>query len=54
MSQAPIIGITVDSDEGGAYVLRRNYAEAVAAAGGVPLLLTHEIGSVERVLGLIA
>ena len=54
MSQAPVIGITVDHDEAGAYVLRRNYADAVAAAGGVPLLLTHAMESVERVLGLIA
>ena len=53
MAEAPIIGITVDNDEGGAYVLRRNYADAVAAAGGVPVLLTHEADAVERVLGLI-
>ena len=53
MSAAPIIGVTVDSDESGAYVLRRNYTDAVAAAGGVPLLLTHAVESVERVLGLI-
>ena len=53
MSAAPIIGVTVDSDQSGAYVLRRNYADAVAAAGGVPLLLTHAVESVERVLGLI-
>ena len=53
MREAPIIGVTVDSDEGGGYVLRRNYAEAVAAAGGVPLLLTHAPESVERVLGVI-
>ena len=53
MTAAPIIGVTVDSDESGAYVLRRNYTDAVAAAGGVPLLLTHAVESVERVLGLI-
>ena len=53
MSAAPIIGVTVDNDQSGAYVLRRNYADAVAAAGGVPLLLTHAVESVERVLGLI-
>ena len=53
MTQAPIIGITVDSDERGAYVLRRNYAEAVADAGGTPLLLTHALESVPRLLGLI-
>jgi len=57
MENRPVIGITVDSDEGGgrpaAYVLRRNYADAVSAAGGVPLLLPHEVDAVERVLGLI-
>ena len=57
MAQAPVIGITVDIEDGGgrapAYVLRRNYADAVVAAGGVPLLLAHEVGAVDRALGLI-
>ncbi len=50
MTLAPVIGITVDIEDGGgrapAYVLRRNYADAVVAAGGVPLLLAHEVGAV--------
>ncbi|MGE5506524.1 MAG: gamma-glutamyl-gamma-aminobutyrate hydrolase family protein [Actinomycetota bacterium] len=43
----PVIGITLDSEAPGGYspmpwyALRRNYAEAVAAAGGVPVLLPH-------------
>ncbi len=43
----PIIGITLDSEEGGGYsslpwyALRKNYVEAVLAAGGLPMLLPH-------------
>ncbi len=43
----PIIGITLDSEPPGQYsrfpwyALRANYAEAVAAAGGLPLALPH-------------
>ena len=44
----PLIGITLDSEEPGGYsklpwyALRKNYGEAVAAAGGLPLMLPHE------------
>lgn len=47
MTRPPIIGITVDSEEPGGYsklpwyALRRNYAGAVVAAGGIPVLLPH-------------
>ncbi|MBM3569135.1 MAG: gamma-glutamyl-gamma-aminobutyrate hydrolase family protein [Alphaproteobacteria bacterium] len=47
MSRAPIIGITLDSEPPGGYsklpwyALRQNYAESVAAAGGVPIHLPH-------------
>jgi putative glutamine amidotransferase len=43
----PAIGITLDSEEPGGYskypwyALRQNYADAVAAAGGLPLALPH-------------
>ncbi|MBF0305712.1 MAG: gamma-glutamyl-gamma-aminobutyrate hydrolase family protein [Alphaproteobacteria bacterium] len=43
-----VIGITLDSEEPGGYsklpwyALRKNYCEAVVAAGGVPILLPHE------------
>jgi putative glutamine amidotransferase len=43
----PVIGITLDSEQPGGYsklpwyALRENYAERVAAAGGLPLLLPH-------------
>lgn len=49
----PIIGITADAEAGSAdigggyskfpwYALRQNYAGAIAAAGGLPLVLAHE------------
>ena len=47
----PVIGITLDSETGGAdeyskfpwYALRHNYVSAVVRAGGLPLLLPHEM-----------
>jgi len=48
MIRPPVIGVTLDSEEPGGYsrlpwyALRRNYSEAVAQAGGVPILLPHE------------
>jgi putative glutamine amidotransferase len=47
MNKRPLIGLTLDSEEPGGYskfpwyAIRRNYAEAVAQAGGVPLALPH-------------
>jgi putative glutamine amidotransferase len=44
----PLIGIPLDSEDGGGYsalpwyALRKNYCESVVRAGGVPLLLPHE------------
>lgn len=39
----PRIGLTLDAgDDGGPYLLGRAYVAAVAAAGGLPLLLPHE------------
>lgn len=55
----PIIGITLDAEESGGYsklpwyALRQNYCTAVAAAGGVPLLLPHELAQVPAYLELI-
>jgi len=43
----PVIGLTLDSESGGGwsrypwYALRRNYGDAVAAAGGLPVALPH-------------
>lgn len=47
MSKRPVIGLTLDSEEPGGYskfpwyAMRRNYAAAVAAAGGLPMALPH-------------
>lgn len=55
----PLIGITVDAEPAGGYskfpwfALRRNYCDAVARAGGVPVLLPHAPELSERYLGLI-
>lgn len=55
----PVIGITLDSEEPGGYsnlpwyALRENYADAVAAAGGLPLPLPHEPEQAEDYLSLI-
>ena len=44
----PVIGLTLDSEAPGGYspmpwyALRENYAQAVARAGGLPMLLPHE------------
>jgi len=59
MTRAPVIGITLDSEEAGGYsaspyyALRRNYADAVEAAGGVAVLLPHQPGRVAAYLDLI-
>ena len=43
----PLIGLTLDSDEGegisrsARYGLRANYADAIAKAGGMPVGLPH-------------
>jgi len=45
----PLIGLTLDSEEPGGYskfpwyAIRQNYMEAIAAAGGLPVALSHEI-----------
>jgi putative glutamine amidotransferase len=44
----PVIGVTLDAEPAGGwsaypwYALRENYAAAVTAAGGLPMLLPHE------------
>ncbi|MBL8659842.1 MAG: gamma-glutamyl-gamma-aminobutyrate hydrolase family protein [Rhodospirillales bacterium] len=55
----PRIGITLDAEVGGGYsrfpwfALRQNYCEAVAQAGGLPLLLPHETERVDDYLAVI-
>lgn len=48
MPTLPLIGVTLDSEQPGGYskypwyALRQNYAEAIAAAGGLPVALPHD------------
>ena len=54
MTTSPLIGITVDSEEPGAYsnkpwfALRQNYCSAVTKAGGTVLMLPHDLDAAER------
>jgi len=59
----PLIGITLDSEEPGGYskfpwyAARKNYAEAVARAGGLPVFLPHHAADageyLDRIAGLV-
>lgn len=58
-AKIPVIGITLDHEPGGGwsslpwYAVRQNYADAVRAAGGLPVMLPHEEGAAEHYLGLV-
>ncbi len=49
-TRRPVVGITLDAEPPGGYskypwyALRANYAEAVIAAGGLPVALPHDAG----------
>jgi putative glutamine amidotransferase len=55
----PLIGITLDSEEPGGYskfpwyAVRENYSSSVVRAGGLPLMLPHEIERIGDYLDLI-
>jgi putative glutamine amidotransferase len=56
----PIIGLTLDREPPGGYskthawyALRENYCDAVAAAGGLPILLPHEPERAAQYLALV-
>ena len=55
----PVIGITCDSEGPGGFsaapwlALRRNYGEAVARAGGLPVLLPHETAAAPDYVALL-
>jgi putative glutamine amidotransferase len=55
----PLIGITLDSEPPGGYsvypwyALRTNYADAIAAAGGVPVVLPHHPALAAEMLAVI-
>ncbi|MGB0670989.1 MAG: gamma-glutamyl-gamma-aminobutyrate hydrolase family protein [Rhodospirillales bacterium] len=59
MNRKPIIGITLDAEDPGGYskfpwyALRCNYAGAVAATGGLPFPLAHEVDLVTAYLDTI-
>src|SRR5215472_14735734 len=48
MHNRPIIGVTLDAEQPGGYsqypwyAMRQNYADAIVAAGGLPIALPHE------------
>src|SRR3984957_15354900 len=48
MSPRPIVGVTLDAEQPGGYskypwyALRQNYADAIVAAGGLPVALPHD------------
>lgn len=56
MSAPPLIGLTLDSEAPGGYArlpwyaLRANYCAAVTQAGGLPVLLPHEIDHAQKYL----
>jgi putative glutamine amidotransferase len=59
MPKAPLIGITVDSEKPGGYskkpwyALRQNYCEAVQRAGGVVVLLPHDLAAVPTYMTML-
>lgn len=48
MATRPVIGVTLDAEQPGGYskypwyALRQNYADAIVAAGGLPIALPHD------------
>ncbi|MEQ8355455.1 MAG: gamma-glutamyl-gamma-aminobutyrate hydrolase family protein [Kiloniellaceae bacterium] len=54
--RAPVVGITLDSEQPGGwsnypwYAVRQNYCAAVLEAGGLPMLLPHEPGLADAYL----
>jgi putative glutamine amidotransferase len=58
-SRPPVIGITLDAEAPGGYskfpwyALRANYADAIAAAGGLPIALPHRPDLAEATLARI-
>jgi putative glutamine amidotransferase len=59
MSKRPIIGVTLDSEQPGGYskypwyAMRQNYADAIIAAGGLPIALPHDAELAAQYLSLI-
>ena len=59
MSKRPIIGVTLDSEQPGGYskypwyAVRQNYADAIVAAGGLPVALPHNAALAGQYLEMI-
>jgi putative glutamine amidotransferase len=59
MHNRPLIGVTLDSEQPGGYskypwyAIRQNYAEAIIAAGGLPIALPHDPALAADYLGHI-
>lgn len=59
MSSKPIIGFTLDFEEQGDYAplpyyaIRKNYADAISFAGGVPVALPYDVDAVDQYFDLI-
>ena len=59
MSKRPIIGVTLDSEQPGGYskypwyAVRQNYADAIVAAGGLPVALPHNADLARQYLDMI-
>lgn len=63
MHKRPVIGVTLDSEQPGGYskypwyAMRQNYADAIVAAGGVPIGLPHQAALaaeyLDRIDGLV-
>jgi putative glutamine amidotransferase len=59
MTPRPLIGLTLDSEQPGGYskypwyALRQNYADAIIAAGGLPMALPHDAVLAEAYLDRI-
>lgn len=55
----PVIGLTLDAEPPGGYsklpwyAIRENYCDAVARAGGLPVLLPHEVEQAEAYLRVV-
>ena len=56
MSRIPVVGVTLDSEQPGGYskypwyALRQNYADAIVAAGGLPVAVPHYSALAEQYL----
>jgi putative glutamine amidotransferase len=59
MNKRPVVGVTLDSEQPGGYskypwyAVRQNYADAIVAAGGLPVALPHDAALAESYLDLI-